>query len=348
MRWFSSLGAVAVAVAVATPVQALVGPYYGYGSVSAVSGHADATSPYGSDTTDYNKTGEGTTPLSLATGNRWWCEAGDPGCGVVNPPGSDASGWAEVSVDPAAATLGGLARAFHDPGPVGPHCVPNPFGSGQICQPQSFWGYAGAWAYASQLYEVASDGSLAAGDPVTVSGTLHLAGDWRGDPTIVGDRTEAMAILHRLGLGATQPWFFEGSGAINSLSSYLDLITIPEWNDGLLASAGTMAAVPMASVVAGGFPDHTAVDQSYPFTADVQVGDILLLQSFLDVEVTLDNDQLYHDVEGDLLHTAGTSLAATTAGALLLPRSGVVPEPMSLLLVASGVGAAFVARRRSM
>jgi len=346
MRWLISLGAAAVAVATVTPAQALVGPYYGYASVYAVSGHADATSPYGSDTTDYVSTDEGTAPISLADGHKWWCET--PNCGISDPAGSDASGWAEVTVDPAAATLGGLARAYHDPGLVGPHCVPNPFGSGQICQGQSFWGAAGSWGYVGQLYAVGSDGSLAPGDPVTVSGELTVSGEWSGNPAITGNRAEAMVILHRVDL-ANRPPFFDESGAIHSRFDYEDLVTVPEWYDGLLASVGTMAPVgPIpASVVIGSFPDRATVDESYPFTADVQVGDILLLQSFLDVEVSFDNDQSYHDVEGDFLHTAGVTLSPTTAGAVLVPHSGVVPEPLSLLLVATGMGAVVLFRRRS-
>jgi hypothetical protein len=229
-------------------------PDYSYGTVYSEYGSVTQSGvvdpgPYGGYSTGEDERPSG---IFLAHGYRWWgypsnilLMCGDfpvfnfPGfhgiwdmsaLGCGNPPIGFKASWGGVISDPSSKTIWCLSGAVNQNGPTAPYCIPNPFGSGQICYPApSVWGYGSTYGYLRKVVIVQSTGSLQTGDPVEIKTSLTSLGTYDGDGTITG-----MGVLFLNHLSET-PWFQEGMGR-----EYLrwgdvqDILGTPEILDNML------------------------------------------------------------------------------------------------------------------
>jgi hypothetical protein len=263
---------------VTVPDYAYGSVYSEYGSVTQ-SGVADP-GPYGGYSTGED---ERSSAVFLAHGYRWWgypsyvlLMCGDfpffnyPGfhgvwdmssLGCANPPIGFKASWGGVISDPPSNTIWCLTGAVNENGPTAPYCIPNPFGSGQICYPApSAWGYGSSYGYLRKVVTVRSTGSLQTGDPVQIKASLSSHRSYDGDGTISG-----MGVLFLNYLSGT-PWLQEGMGR-----EYL------RWGD-VQDILGTPSI--LESLLANLIVDVNNTDET---TINVAVGDIL------NVEIAFNN-----------------------------------------------------------
>ncbi len=185
--------------------QKMTVPDYSYGSVTAASGStldgAANPGPYGKYT---QATSESSFGVFFAHGYRYWgypsaplLICGDfplfdiPGfhgvwnntaMGCSNPSDSYMASVGSVVAEPAGNQIWCLTYAMARNGPVAPYCVPNPFGSGEICYPApSIWGEGFSYGYMRKVVVVQSTGTLQTGDPVDINASLTLQGTYEGD-----------------------------------------------------------------------------------------------------------------------------------------------------------------------
>ncbi len=186
--------------------QGLTVPDYSYVSVYATSAVESQTGitdpgPYG----NYSL-GEIEHPFGIFYGHgyRWWgyptaplLICGDfplfnfPGfhgiydltsLGCSNPPIGFMASFGSVITDPDTKQIWCLAGAANQNGPFTQYCIPNPFGSGQICYPPSpTWGFGSAYGYMRKVVVVQSTGALETGDEVDIKATLAVQGVYDGD-----------------------------------------------------------------------------------------------------------------------------------------------------------------------
>jgi len=185
--------------------QKMTVPDYSYGSVTAASGStlegAADPGPYGKYSLGEVERSYG---VSFAHGYRWWgypsaplLICGDfplfniPGfhgvwnntaMGCSNPSDSYMASIGSVVAEPASKQIWCLTGAMTRNGPVAPYCVPNPFGSGEICYPApSTWGEGISYGYMRKVVVVQSTGTLQTGDPVDINASLEVQGTYEGD-----------------------------------------------------------------------------------------------------------------------------------------------------------------------
>jgi hypothetical protein len=185
--------------------QKMTVPDYSYGSVTAASGSTNEgvtdPGPYGKYT---QATSESSYGVFFAHGYRYWgypsaplLICGDfplfnvPGfhgvwnntaMGCSNPSDSYMASVGSVVAEPASNQIWCLTNAMARNGPVAPYCVPNPFGSGQICYPApSTWGEGISYGYLRKTVVVQSTGTLQTGDPVDINASLEVMGTYEGD-----------------------------------------------------------------------------------------------------------------------------------------------------------------------
>ena len=129
------------------------------------------------------------------------------GFGCVNPPIGHKGSWGGVIADPASKTIWSITGAKNHNGPTSPFCIPNPFGSGQICySPPSIWGYGSSYGYLRKAFVVQSTGALQNGDRVDVKAGLTARITHEGDGTASG---MGVLFLHRI---SEAPWYQSGFG----------------------------------------------------------------------------------------------------------------------------------------
>jgi len=252
-----------------------------------------------------NTSAQGTGAQTLEGGGKWWCET--PNCGVsISPGAQDAYGM--VSTDPVTGTLGASAGSM----------AYNNYG-----------GYGEAYGYTSQVFRVGSDGSLSPGDLVNLDvgmileGTIE-SGSWSG---------QAAGLVTVNYYDPTQQ-YVDGFGNpldYMPLGTFQDLLFTPELLDQMLGV-----------VLDNNTQTTSVVNFSGVDTFDVQVGDLLILESMIYVNNQLGYSDGLNYSWTDFSSTMGSSLAANTAGATLT----AVPLPPALYLFASGIALMLMRRRK--
>lgn len=234
--------------------------------------------------------------VSVSAGNPWWCET--PNCGVTVEYG-DRSAWGEVDVDPVSGTLraraGSMAYGVYS-------------------------GYGEAYGYASQVFRVGSDGSLSPGDLVILDLGMMLEG------TI-----DANSWAGQVGGLVTVNYFDPNHQYVDGFGNPLDYMPLGTFQD-LLFSSQELSQMPGA-VQYYANQNTTLTSFSGFDNFDVQVGDVLVLESMLYVSNELYFSDGYNDSWTDFDNTLSSTLAPTTAGATL----NAVPLPPALYLFMSGM-----------
>jgi hypothetical protein len=185
--------------------QEMTVPDYSYGSVTAAYGSTlnGAANPGPSGYYSLVEE-ERSWGIFFAHGYRWWGYPSYPllicgdfppfdipgfhgvwdnsGLGCSNPSDSYMASLGSVVADPASNQIWCLTGAMTRNGPDAQYCVPNPFGSGQICYPApSTWGEGISYGYLRKVVVVQSTGSLQTGDPVNINANLTVQGTYTGD-----------------------------------------------------------------------------------------------------------------------------------------------------------------------
>ena len=185
--------------------QEMTVPDYSYGAVNAAFGStldgAADPGPYGNYTQVEEERSYG---VSFAHGYRWWGYPSFPllicgdfppfnipgfhgvwdnsGLGCSNPSDSYMASIGSVVVEPASNQIWCLTGAMSRNGPTAQYCIPNPFGSGEICYPSpSTWGEGTSYGYLRKVVVVQSTGALQTGDPVDINASLTVQGTYEGD-----------------------------------------------------------------------------------------------------------------------------------------------------------------------
>ncbi len=319
---------------------ALSGPYYSYARIYADGGHVTATGGVGGGLNTVtniqaDESAQGTGPLHLEGGARWFCPDTDPTCNITLGSGAGL-GWAEATTDPVNGTVGVRDGAFHvGGGPVPLRCVD--FMGSQICQPVTNWGHAVSEASIRQAFVVGSDGSLAPGDPVTIQADLLLQGMFTDDPesgidpiSVPNGHIDAALLLSLY--DPTDP-----NLALDDFD-YLDWGLVED-----IMNTPVLAAELETSIVVG-FDSTLAsnIDHSEQRTIDVAVGDVIVLDLVMRGIAVLQNDDEGGLIWAEFDDTLGGSLTPLTAGATLAP----IPEPSTALLLGLGMSGMALLRRR--
>ncbi len=185
--------------------QEMTVPDYSYGSVTAAYGSTlnGAANPGPSGYYSLVEE-ERSWGIFFAHGYRWWGYPSYPllicgdfppfdipgfhgvwdnsGLGCSNPSDSYMASLGSVVADPASNQIWCLTGAMTRNGPDAQYCVPNPFGSGQICYPApSTWGEGISYGYLRKVVVVQSTGTLQKGDPVDINANLTVQGTYTGD-----------------------------------------------------------------------------------------------------------------------------------------------------------------------
>ena len=280
---------------------ALVAPYFAHGEIITQSGDLSII-----EQTRRTDTGA----ISFWGGLDWRC-IHTPGCGISISPGASTA-YAEVTIDPAAGTLGARAGSL-----------------GYV----NFGGHGTAYGYISQVFTVGTDGSLQPGASVNVDVDMLLEGviDSQSQQASVG----ALAVLKHFD-PSTQYFDFDGSLVdFVPLSSFLDLFFTP---DGFGPELGRVQHSAFQSTSAVNFQGSTA--------ANVSVGDVLVLETMLLVENHLGFSDGLGESWTDFHNTLGSTLTTSTPGAILTVGT-VIPVPAALWLFGSGlIGLVAIARRK--
>jgi len=248
---------------------------------------------------------QGVASQTVEGGNQWWCDT--PNCGVSISPGAQGA-YGVVSTDPATGTLGASAGSM----------AYNNYG-----------GYGEAYGYISQVFRVGSDGSLSPGDLVNLDvgmileGTIE-SGSWSGQAAgLVTVNYYDPAQQYVDGFGNPLDYM--------PLGTFQDLLFTPELLDQML---GTVQSYNTQNT--------STVNFSGSDTFDVQVGDLLIMESMIFVNNQLGYSDGLNYSWTDFSSTMGSSLAANTAGATI----SAVPLPPALYLFVSGIALMLMRRRK--
>jgi len=336
-------------IVLASPANALslgYGECEGRANIEGVSG---ATSNYAQ--IDGERHGPTHDPISIkADDGAWWAPPGYTQ--IITPPVS--LGYGSIAVDPTTNSLSGqvAANGFNMPG-----------------------GQGNAFGYLKGIYEIASD-TLPTGTSAQISASIDLGGRFgvyeSTGPQTFGFPTMAreMLLLTRLPTRPTDNW--DDPNYYISDQYYLD--TIPPINEGIPGLLGFIDAYqepdPNNMVKPGivtGFsrflPGHTVPDDygievetySQDMTVDLQVGDIIMMETILELWATSPRggDGSKDEVWTDYGNTLTSSISAVTDNVSVVDYGNgdgtppPIPEPTTWLLLGSGLlGLAIFGRKK--
>ena len=234
--------------------------------------------------------------LFFAKGYRWWGYPGAPlficgdlpefnfpgyhgvwdmtGLGCMNPPIGYKGSWGGIMIDPVARQIYCLVGAINHNGPTAQYCIPNPFGSGQICYSiPSSWGYGSSYGYTRQAVVVQSTGELQNGDPVEIRASLQAEGGFEGDGTPL---VKGVLFLTKLSVASWLQW---GSDYLN-WGAVEDILGTPGFLSNMLG--------------------HLVIDlnESDNASATVSIGDTIVVEVAFRNEIKQDNPGASGDAEG--------------------------------------------------
>lgn len=248
-------------------------PDYSYGAVQSQYGTVTSSGvanpgPYGGYLTAENERASG---VFLAPGFRWWgypsyplliCgklpEFSFPGShgvmdmsslGCMNPPIGYMGSWGGVITDPANRTIWCLNGAKHEGGPTNKYCIPNPFGSGQLCyNPPSNWGYGDSYGYLRKVVVIQSSGSLQPGDPVQLKATITAEREYEGEGTISSKgvlflNKPSQAIWWKWGMGRDYLKWGDVEDLLGTTSVRNNMLALIEVNENNIYDSTVSAAV---------------------------------------------------------------------------------------------------------
>ncbi len=250
-----------------------------------------------------------TGALSVSGGSKWWCEVSNPTCGIVVNPGAS-SAWGEVSVNPVTGTLGARAGSLR-------------YGNNG--------GYGEAYGYMSQVFSVGTDGTLLPGDSVSVDANMLLQGIIESQ-SILGS-VAGMVLLNHYD-SAYKYRNFDGT-----LVDHMPLSTFQD----IFFSPTDLFPLLLGSVQHSAFLPTSLVNFSGSTSVNVNVGDVLIMETMLFVENHLGYSDNLGESWTDFQNTLTSALTTTTPGATL----NAVPVPAAAWLFGSGlIGLIGVARRK--
>lgn len=256
---------------------------------------------------------EGPGTQTAETGTRWWdCESA-----CAFGPGA-ALGWGYAQGNASTGTLRAAAGGRNMANSVSEWDVVSPFGTFHIVLPR--WGEAFVETYQRSVWRIASpDGTLAIGDPVQVTASFQLDGLLDNAP----DASFGAGLLLNRHEDAT--WI--SSRESIKLDFVYDIIGRGQSIGYVLRDGNTTGPV--------------SLNESY--TGTFHVGDLIVLETMLDVDAGAPNDGNPKEVWARFDQTMQSALQLQTPGAILV----AVPEPQTWALMAAGVGVlALVGRRR--
>jgi hypothetical protein len=248
-----------------------------------------------------------TGAISFWGGFDWRCFH-TPGCGISINPGASTA-YAEVTLDPLTGTLGARAGSL-----------------GYV----NFGGFGTAYGYVSQVFSVGTDGTLQPGDNVSVDVNMLLEGVIDIDSQ--NATAAGMSVLNYFD-PSRQYIDFDGSPVdFIPLSTFQDLFFTPNMFGTELGRVQHMANQPT-----------TTVNFQSTATAEVNVGDVLVLETMIFVDNHLGFSPDLGQSWTEFHSTLSSSLTTSTSGATL----NVIPVPAAVWLFGSGLlGLIGIARRK--
>jgi hypothetical protein len=285
-----------------------------------------------------------TDAVSRIAGRPWWATGGTS---VAIGAGA-ASGWGEAHADPAAGTVRVRSGAFNYGGPYS-NCE-TWFGT---FPPPTEWGESTAQGSVHQFVTVAAPGP----GPVPITASFDLEGTLQAaDFRTTGVRgalllTKVLDADAYFGTPAAPVWQPSDFGRIDDIlgtwgdyQTYYDAVA-PGTAEHLGLVLFGQTEGPAPGFVVTDYP----VDESQTVGADVEPGDMILMELIVSAWATignpgmLDADIRYLWAEFDQTATAG--LTSTDPQVTFVPTQiPTIPEPATLALVAAG--AALLLRRR--
>lgn len=256
----------------------------------------------------------GTGTIEAETGSRWWDCA--PNCSI--PPGAGL-GWSMAQGNAVNGELRVAAAARNLSSSVSEWDVVTPFGTFHVVPAN--WGEAYAETYLRSVWRIdPGDGALAPGDPVQVTARFQLTGNVDNGPNA---RFGAAVLLNT----RTDASWVSNTEAID-LHTVRDMIG---------------RGLPFGHVLRdGNTSGPVSLDESY--TGTFHVGDVLVMETLLDVNAGAPNDGNQKEVWSRFDQSLHSAIQMQTPGAVLV----AVPEPGTWAMLAAGLGLlGFVARRRS-
>lgn len=256
-------------------------------------------------------TATSTGALTVKGGAPWFCTT--PQCGVTVNPGASLA-WGEISVDPVSGTLGARAgsAAYNNNG-----------------------GFGSAYGYISQVFRVGTDGTLQTGDNVSVDINMLLQG-------MIDSQSNFGNVQGMILLNHYDPTYkysnFDGS--------QIDYMPLGTFQDIFFDPAGSgifpqlLGSVQHSDSVN---PVSDFVNFQGTASADVNVGDVLIMESMIFVENHLAYSDNFSYSWTDFQNTLNSSLTTATLGATI----NAVPVPAAVWLFGSGlIGLIGIARRK--
>lgn len=300
------LAAMAVMLSTTGSALAFTEPIHGLVKTYAYGGSFGSAGVW---TTDADS-GAGT--IEAQTGDRWWdCS---PACSIA--PGTGL-GWAYAQGNPQAGELRAAAAARNLSTSVAAWDVSTPFGTFHVVPPH--WGEAYTETYLRSVWRIdAAGGGLAVGDPVQVTANLKLDGLIDNPP----DGGFGAALL--LNTQADAQWI--AAAEFVPLHTIRDMIGMGRTFNYLLREGSTAGPVNLDD----------------PLSLTFHVGDMLVLESMLDVTAGAPNDGNPKEVWSRFDATLRSTIQVNTPGAILV----AVPEPGTWAMLAAGLSLLVVTAKR--
>ncbi|MGQ9645898.1 MAG: BACON domain-containing protein [Thermodesulfobacteriota bacterium] len=283
------------------PVLSFAVPYYSCLETYGEKSYVDADG-YAKNNQYSMNNAEGTTTTLLASGYRGWCYPGELACScgfpapfnfpgvnplymVGDPCSTNYTGWmstwGSMVADPQTGSMMSLVGALNKDGPI-KTC----FGwlGGLICDPTipPTWGFGYGYGYLRQVMRVESDGTLPKGALVEIKANISIEGVFDGDDS---SSVEALVILNKI---ENATWL-QGQNQCITWSYAQEMIPIysPNTLGYKQFRADSTTAVDQNN---DGLKDFSIADS---ITANVNVGDIVVVETFLRSELSLVNPEFF-------------------------------------------------------